>query len=165
MLCSSQDLIFNRAGPKTQLPVSVKPALFFGGKPVSHQLKADVSIRVRSAVAHQPLAARGTDSHRRGVQNPLARWDRYPKGRDYDPAFGICCRLGVRLHATGISEGPLFRPIAKGGQFGAERLTDQSVCSILKAYTERTTSILKAHVRDELTGAERASRYNRDDAP
>jgi hypothetical protein len=36
-----------------------------------------------------------------------------------------------------ISEGPLFRPVAKGGRLGAERLTDQSVCSIVKAYAER----------------------------
>jgi site-specific recombinase XerD len=32
---------------------------------------------------------------------------------------------------------PLFRPVAKGGRLGAERLTDQSVCSIVKAYAER----------------------------
>ena len=37
------------------------------------------------------------------------------------------------LQASGISEGPLFRPVAKGGRLGAERLTDQSVCSIVKA--------------------------------
>jgi hypothetical protein len=30
------------------------------------------------------------------------------------------------LQAAGISEGPLFRPVAKGGRLGAERLTDQS---------------------------------------
>src|SRR5712671_920437 len=41
------------------------------------------------------------------------------------------------LQAAGISEGPLFRPVAKGGRLGTERLTDQSVCSIVKAYAER----------------------------
>jgi integrase len=38
------------------------------------------------------------------------------------------------LQAAGISDGPLFRPVAKGGRLSAERLTDQSVC---KAYAER----------------------------
>jgi integrase len=37
------------------------------------------------------------------------------------------------LQAAGISEGPLFRPFAKGGRRGAERLTDQ----VVKAYAER----------------------------
>jgi len=31
------------------------------------------------------------------------------------------------LQAAGILEGPLFRPVAKGGRLGAERLTDKSV--------------------------------------
>jgi hypothetical protein len=41
------------------------------------------------------------------------------------------------LQAAVISEGPLFRPVAKGGRLGAERLTDQSVCKVVKAYAER----------------------------
>jgi hypothetical protein len=41
------------------------------------------------------------------------------------------------LQAAGSSEGPLFRPVAKGGRLGAERLTDQSVCKVVKAYAER----------------------------
>src|ERR1700686_40147 len=41
------------------------------------------------------------------------------------------------LQAAGIIEGPLFRPVAKGGRLGTHRLTDQSVCSIVKAYAER----------------------------
>jgi integrase len=41
------------------------------------------------------------------------------------------------LQAAGITEGPLFRPVAKGGRLGAERLTDQSVCNIVKAYAEQ----------------------------
>jgi hypothetical protein len=32
------------------------------------------------------------------------------------------------LAASGISDGPLFRPVAKGGRLGAQRLTDKSVC-------------------------------------
>jgi hypothetical protein len=41
------------------------------------------------------------------------------------------------LQAAGITEGPLFRPVTKGGRLGTERLSDQSVCSIVKAYAER----------------------------
>jgi site-specific recombinase XerD len=39
--------------------------------------------------------------------------------------------------AAGISEGPLFRPVAKGGRLGAQRLTSKSVCDLVKAYAER----------------------------
>jgi site-specific recombinase XerD len=38
------------------------------------------------------------------------------------------------LAAAGISEGPVFRPVAKGGRLGARRLTDKSVCDLVKAY-------------------------------
>jgi site-specific recombinase XerD len=38
--------------------------------------------------------------------------------------------------AAGITSGPLFRSIRKGGQVGA-RLTDQSVADIVKAHAER----------------------------
>jgi integrase len=42
------------------------------------------------------------------------------------------------LQASGISDdGPLFRPVAKGGRLGSKRLTDRSVCNIVKAYAER----------------------------
>jgi hypothetical protein len=41
------------------------------------------------------------------------------------------------LAASGISEGPLFRPVVKGGRLGAGRLTDKSVCDLVKAYAER----------------------------
>jgi site-specific recombinase XerD len=40
------------------------------------------------------------------------------------------------LQAAGISEGPLFRPVAKGGRVIAKRLTDKSVCDFVKAYAE-----------------------------
>jgi integrase len=39
--------------------------------------------------------------------------------------------------ASGITEGPLFRPVAKGGRFSNERLTDKSVCDLVKAYAGR----------------------------
>jgi site-specific recombinase XerD len=53
---------------------------------------------------------------------------------------GACCpvkAVKAWLQASGISDGALFRPVAKGGRLGAERLTDQSVCDLVKAYAER----------------------------
>jgi site-specific recombinase XerD len=41
------------------------------------------------------------------------------------------------LQAATIAEGALFRPVAKGGRLGSERLTDQSVCNIVKDYAQR----------------------------
>jgi integrase len=41
------------------------------------------------------------------------------------------------LRAAGITEGPLFRPVAKGGRLGEQRLTDKSVCDLVKAYAAR----------------------------
>jgi integrase len=41
------------------------------------------------------------------------------------------------LQASSISEGPLFRPVAKGGRLGAQRLTAQSVCDLVKSYAEQ----------------------------
>lgn len=41
------------------------------------------------------------------------------------------------LEAAGIEEGPLFRPIRRGGHVQAARLTDRSVASIVKAHAER----------------------------
>jgi site-specific recombinase XerD len=39
--------------------------------------------------------------------------------------------------AAGITEGPLFRPVAKGGRLSNRRLTDKSVCDLVKAYAGR----------------------------
>jgi site-specific recombinase XerD len=41
------------------------------------------------------------------------------------------------LAASGIIEGPLFRPVAKGGRLGEQRLTDKSVCDLVKHYAKR----------------------------
>ena len=38
------------------------------------------------------------------------------------------------LAAAQITEGALFRPIAKGGKLGRQRLTDKSVCDLVKTY-------------------------------
>jgi len=56
---------------------------------------------------------------------------------------GACCpvkSVKAWLQAANISEGALFRPVAKGRRLGSERLTDQSVCNIVKAYAERSAS-------------------------
>jgi site-specific recombinase XerD len=41
------------------------------------------------------------------------------------------------LAASGICEGPLFRPVAKAGRLGARRLSAKAVCEIVKAYAHR----------------------------
>jgi hypothetical protein len=41
------------------------------------------------------------------------------------------------LQAADITEGPLFRPVAKGGRLGAQRLNAKTVCEIVKAYADR----------------------------
>ena len=41
------------------------------------------------------------------------------------------------LDAAGIESGPIFRPINKADVVGAQRLTDQSVALIVKAYAGR----------------------------
>ena len=45
--------------------------------------------------------------------------------------------VGAWLQAASIGQGAVFRPVAKGGRLGAQRLTDKSVCDIVKAYAER----------------------------
>lgn len=41
------------------------------------------------------------------------------------------------LQAAGITSGPLFRPISKGGSVSGAALTDRSVANIVKAYAEK----------------------------
>ena len=45
--------------------------------------------------------------------------------------------LGAWLEAAEITEGPLFRPIRRGGHVQANRLTDRSVANIVKAHAAR----------------------------
>jgi len=50
---------------------------------------------------------------------------------------GACCpvkALKTWLDAAGISEGPIFRPVRKGGKVGESRLTAKSVCDLTKSY-------------------------------
>ena len=49
--------------------------------------------------------------------------------------------LRAWLEAAAIIEGPVFRPIAKGGRLQATRLSDGSVAAIVKAQAERAASI------------------------
>ena len=41
------------------------------------------------------------------------------------------------LEAAAITDGPVFRPVAKGGRIQATRLTDRSVADIVKARAQR----------------------------
>jgi site-specific recombinase XerD len=53
---------------------------------------------------------------------------------------GACCpvkAVKAWLQAAAISDGALFRPVAKGGRLGTQRLTDKSVCDLVKAYAVR----------------------------
>jgi integrase len=53
---------------------------------------------------------------------------------------GACCpvkALRAWLGAAGISEGPMFRPVRKGGKVLDQRLTAKSVCDLTKAYADR----------------------------
>jgi integrase len=52
---------------------------------------------------------------------------------------GACCPAkAVRawLDAAGISEGPIFRPVRKGGKVRDQRLTAKSVCDLVKSYAD-----------------------------
>jgi integrase len=44
--------------------------------------------------------------------------------------------LKAWLEAAGIAQGPVFRPVAKGGRIQATRLTDRSVADIVKAHAQ-----------------------------
>jgi site-specific recombinase XerD len=68
-----------------------------------------------------------TDQEREGVTIAIAKGD-------------IACparALREWLDAAGIVDGPIFRPIDKGGTVRASRLTCRSVANIIKAYAER----------------------------
>jgi site-specific recombinase XerD len=53
---------------------------------------------------------------------------------------GACCpvkAIKAWLDAAGISDGPVFRPVRKGGEVRDQRLTAKSVCDLVKAYADR----------------------------
>ena len=41
------------------------------------------------------------------------------------------------LAGAGISEGPLIRPVAKGGRLIAQRLAAKTVCDLVQNYADR----------------------------
>ena len=45
--------------------------------------------------------------------------------------------LRAWLEAASITDGPVFRPVAKGGRIQATRLTDRSVAEIVKVHARR----------------------------
>jgi site-specific recombinase XerD len=52
---------------------------------------------------------------------------------------GVYCpvrALKAWLDAAGISEGPVFRPVRKGGKVRSQRLTAKSVCDLVKTYAD-----------------------------
>jgi integrase len=52
---------------------------------------------------------------------------------------GTCCpvkALKAWLDAAGITAGPVFRPVRKGGKVRDRRLTAKSVCDLVKAYAD-----------------------------
>lgn len=55
-----------------------------------------------------------------------------PRGAKLKP----CESLDIWLKASGITAGPVFRSIGKGGRISADRLTDRSVADIVKRYAE-----------------------------
>lgn len=56
-----------------------------------------------------------------------------PAGGKLRPVEAIRTWLAV----AGIADGPVFRPVAKGGRVLPQALTDRSVANIVKAYAER----------------------------
>jgi hypothetical protein len=87
-------------------------------------LGSDTAIPRAAAASPRSLQVRGR--LRQGVTIAIAR------------GVTTCPVKAVKawLQAAGISEGPLFYPVAKGGRLGTQRLTDKSVCDLVKA--ERT---------------------------
>jgi site-specific recombinase XerD len=52
---------------------------------------------------------------------------------------GACCpvrAVKAWLDTAGITDGPVFRPVYKGGRVRNQRLAAQSVCDIVKAYAD-----------------------------
>jgi site-specific recombinase XerD len=53
---------------------------------------------------------------------------------------GACCpvkAVKAWLDVAGITEGPVFRPVRRGGKVRDQRLATKSVCDLVKAYADR----------------------------
>lgn len=85
---------------------------------------SDVELHERGIIIH--IRQSKTDQEGEGQQVAV------PTGRKLKPVDA----LRDWLTAGGITEGALFRPIAKGGRVSAERLTDRSVADIVKRYAD-----------------------------
>lgn len=85
---------------------------------------SDVELHERGIIIH--IRQSKTDQEGEGQQVAV------PTGRKLKPVE----TLQAWLTAGGIIEGPLFRPIAKGGRISAERLTDRSVADIVKRHAD-----------------------------
>lgn len=70
-----------------------------------------------------------------------SKTDQEGRGATVAVPFGaIACpvtALRAWLDAAGITDGPIFRPVLKGGTVATTRLTDRSVANIVKVHAER----------------------------
>jgi integrase len=53
------------------------------------------------------------------------------------PSLQACRNTTAWLQAAGITVGPIFRPVAKGGRLIPQRLKAEAVCDIVQAYAAR----------------------------
>ena len=69
-----------------------------------------------------------------------SKTDQEGQGRTIAVPYGskACPVAAVRdwLEASGIQEGPVFRPVLKGGRMGAQRLSDRAVALVVKSHAE-----------------------------
>lgn len=83
---------------------------------------ADIEQRPEGIIVH--IRQSKTDQEGQGAEVPV------PRGGQLKPVEA----LDAWLAAAGITEGPLFVSIGKGGRIGRERLSDKSVAEIIKRY-------------------------------
>jgi hypothetical protein len=123
-----------------------------GGRRIFGRSRLDDRLKIFPAVlsrrgwavdASRPRHQRTCEPPHRTVQNhhpPIedrsgrpGRDDRHRPRRDDLPRE---VRQGVAAGRR-YYRGPTIPPVAKGGRLGTERLTDQSVCKVVKAYAKR----------------------------
>jgi hypothetical protein len=102
----------------------------------------DVQLARHQAVAGGRLGApKGFWAHHSAAIQRSSRDDRTPSSRMLPSVIGsVACPVAAVkdwLAAAGITEGPLFRRVNKGGNVLPDRLRAQSVAFIMKAYAAR----------------------------
>jgi integrase len=120
----------------------VRPGLAHQGRPLPRTAPVGLRWRVRrfELVA---LNVADLEENEDGLKITIRRSKTDQEGHGETIAIirgGTCCpvkAVKAWLQAAGTTDGPLFRPVARGRRLGTERLTDQSVCNIVKAYAER----------------------------